>query len=416
MLSKKLSLATLSVVLSTALLTPQANADINESIENALKFGEADAKYGQIKFDLRFRYEQADSKNPTKQVGNAALMRLRLGYLSPVFEGLQGYAEFAGNQDIVANTYNSTRNGKTQFETIADPQQNVLNQLWLSYKGIPDTEIKIGRQRINFDNQRFIGSVDWRMMEQVFDGLLISNTSLPNTTLKAGYILKRQTITSTVEGMQFPFANVAYNFADIGTLTGYGYWMDFNENHANSNQTYGVRFDGIRKITDDFKAHYTAEYAYQSDYQQSPTPYSANYYHLIGGMTAFGITAKAGFEQLDGKGLNKTFNTPLATLHIFNGWADQFLVTPNNGLRDVYGSLSGEIEGVKISGIYHEYSDDSGKLDYGREWDFLVTKEFMKHYTLLAKYAYYDAGTTAATATLGRFDTQKFWLGASVSF
>jgi hypothetical protein len=414
-LSKQLSLTTLSVLL----LTPLAHAGVTEDIENALKFGQADAKYGQIKVDLRYRYEHYDTGNPALKPGNVSEARLQLGYLTPEFKGFQGYVEYAGNQDIGVNDYNSTRNGKTQFEVIPDPQQHVLNQLWISYKGIPDTEVKIGRQRINFDNQRFVGSVGWRMMEQMFDAILVTNTSLPNTTIRVGYINKAQNINAMMKGMEFPFANISYNFADIGTLTSYAYLMDFNEpvgslgglTHLDSNQTYGVRFDGTRKINDDFKAHYTAEYAYQRDYKQSPTPYSANYYHLIGGFSAFGVTAKAGFEQLDGKGVGKTFDTPLATLHIFNGWADQFLTTPANGLRDVYGSLSTEVEGVKLTGMYHEFTDDTGKMDYGKEWDFLVTKEFLKHYTILAKYSYYDAA-----ATSGKFDAQRFWLGAGVSF
>lgn len=211
-----------------------------------------------------------------------------------------------------------------------------------------------------------------------------------------------------------PFANISYNFKDIGNLTSYAYLMDFNENHNDSNQTYGVRFDGSRKINEDLKAHYLVEYAYQKEHTQNPTEYHASYYHVVGGVTAFGITAKAGMEQLDGKGLNRTFDTPLATLHIFNGWADQFLVTPANGLRDVYGSLATEIEGVKLLGMYHEYTDDTGSIDYGKELNFQVTKEFAKHYTLLAKYAYYDAAR-AATGVYG-FDAQKFWIGVGVSF
>jgi len=47
-----------------------------------------------------------------------------------------------------------------------------------------------------------------------------------------------------------------------------------------------------------------------------------------------------------------------------------------------------------FSTIYHDYSDDSGKYDYGNEWDFQVVKKFGKHYTLLAKYADYNAGSS----------------------
>lgn len=416
-LPKNFSLSALSVALF--LIAPSVQAGVTEDFESALKFGQDDAKYGQIKLDFRYRYEQIDTGNPNLKVANLSNARLQLGYLTPEFKGFQAYIEYAGNQDIVINNYNSVRNGKNQFETITDPQQNVLNQLWLSYTGLTDTEIKVGRQRLNLDNERFVGSVPWRMTEQMVDALLISNTSLPNTTIKVGYINRAQTVTAMLKAMQFPFVNIAYNFADIGKLTSYAYWMDFNEpvgsvggmTQLESNQTYGVRFDGTGKISDDVKAHYTAEYAYQRSYQQNPVVYSASYYHLIGGLTVFGVTAKGGFEQLDGKGYGKTFDTPLATLHIFNGWADQFLTTPTNGLRDIYGSLNTDVMGVKLTGVYHEFTDDTGKIDYGKEWDFVVTKQFLKHYSLLAKYAYYDAAKNS-----GKFDAQLFWLAFNISF
>jgi hypothetical protein len=58
--------------------------------------------------------------------------------------------------------YNSTRNGKNQYSIIPDPYENELDQLWRSYARIPDTIIKGGRQRIKFDDDRFIGNVGWR--------------------------------------------------------------------------------------------------------------------------------------------------------------------------------------------------------------------------------------------------------------
>jgi hypothetical protein len=413
----------LSVALLSLLFATSAQADVNEEIENALKFGQTDAKYGQIKFDLRFRYENVDTQNPKLQTANAATARLRLGYLTPAFEGLQGYAEYQGNQDIVANDYNSTRNGKTQFATIADPQQNELSQFWLSFKGIPNTEVKVGRQRVQINNQRFIGSVPWRQMERTFDGLVITNTSLPNTTVTAGYLAKQQNTDATVQGMQLPFANIAYKFDNIGSLAGYMFLYDANERHQDSSQTFGVRFDGSRKINDSLSLLYTAEYANQSSYIQSPVVYHADYYHFIGGANTFGITAKGGMEQMDGKGDNQTFDTPLAAIHAFDGWADMFLTTPNAGLRNIYGSLEGEVAGVKLTGVYRDFSDDTGKHHYGKEWDFQATKEFAKHYTLLAKYAYFDAapGSASSAGLVGTtkpfaFDTQKFWFGATVSY
>lgn len=407
--NKPFALSAISIAILAISSNQTASANFNESIENALKFGQDDAKYGQVKFDLLYRYEQDDNKTPGINKADASTVRLRLGYLTPEAFGLQGYAEYETNQDFGANTYNSTRNGKTSYNTIADPQEHELNRLWLSYKGIADTEIKVGRQRIKLDNDRFIGNVGWRQMEMTYDSVLITNQSLANTIIKVGYINQAQRINSTVQPMQTPFANVSYNFKGYGKLTGYSYLIDNNEVAGTSNQTYGVSFVGDSKVTDDIKALYRLEYAYQKDYQDNPTQYETDYYHLIAGAGIYGVTVKAGMEQLGGQGAGKRFQTPLATGHAFNGWSDQFLNTPNNGLRDVYTSVSGKIMGVKLLGVYHDFDDDTGSMNLGKEWDFQATKSFGKHYSLLAKYAYFDGDN-------GRTDTQNFWLQAGVKF
>ena len=201
---QSLLLSFLSLAILIIASTQTASATINETIENALKFGQDNAKYGQIKFDLRYRYEQDDTKNPNKNRGDASVFRMRLGYLTPTFYGLQAYAEYEMNQDIVENNYNSTRNRKKDYEVIADPQEHELNQLWLSFKGIPNTEIKAGRQRIKIDNDRFIGNVGWRQLEMTFDAVMLTNKSLSNTTIILGYINQAQTIKSEVNPMQTP--------------------------------------------------------------------------------------------------------------------------------------------------------------------------------------------------------------------
>ena len=404
-----LKLSKLSLVILIVCNNQTALAGINETIENALKLGQKDAKYGQIKFDLNYRYEQDETKNPKKYRGDASTFRMRLGYLTPEFHGLQAYAEYEMNQGIIQNNYNSTRNGNGGYEVIADPQGHELNQLWLSYRGIPEIEIKVGRQRIKIDNDRFIGNVGWRQLEMTYDAVLITNKSIPNTTVKVGYINQAQTIKSEVNPIQTPFLNIAYKINGLGTLTGYSYFIDHNEAHAKSNQTYGVSFNGKTKINDDISALYRLEYAHQRDYEQNPNDYEVDYLHLIGGANVYGVTLKAGMETLGGYGSGRAFQTPLATGHAFNGWSDQFLATPAHGLRDIYGLITGKVMGVKLMGVYHEFDDDSGSISYGKEYDFLAVKKFGKHYSLLAKYAYFDGDN-------GRADAQNFWIQAGVSF
>ena len=199
-------------LLALAVVSNSAIADdMTKSIEDALKFGNG----GAVKFDLNYRYENVNQDNvripqlngiSAKNqpiTANANTARLRLGLLSPVFHGLQGYAEYQGTYAMQSD-YNSTRNDKNQYSIIPDPYENELDQLWLSYAGIPDTVIKGGRQRIKFDDDRFIGNVGWRQLEQTYDSALITNKSIKNLTINAGYIGRVKTFTATTEGMTAP--------------------------------------------------------------------------------------------------------------------------------------------------------------------------------------------------------------------
>ena len=429
------------IPLSAALLTlsvtsHSAIAGTTQEIEDALNFYHY-GKNGAVKIDLNTRYEnvnQDDVRLPllngkplpaAKQpdTANAFTTRLRLGLLSPVFHGLQGYAEYQGVYAMDSD-YNSTRNGKTGYSTIADPYESELDQLWASYTGISDTVIKGGRQVIQFDDQRFIGNVGWRQLQQTFDSVLIThnNQQLFGLTINAGYIGRVKTVTTTTEGVTAPIVNVNYKLGDYGNMIGYGYWLDFTDPGANavyykSTQTYGLRMTNYQKQGDSFKLNdnfglqYTAEWSSQSNYQNNPNQYTVNRYNLMGGFTAYMFSFQGAMEQLDGIGKNKAFQTPLGTNFAFQGWADQFLVTPNNGIRDIFGTMTTSLDrgDVSLVGVYHDFFDDTGNIHYGNEWDFSASKKFGKHYTLLARYAYYNADHYST-------DTQKIWLQGNISF
>ena len=393
-----------------------ASAGINEDIENALKFGQKDGRYGQVTFDLNYRYEYADTENTRPLPANANTFRLRLGYLTPEFHGLQGFAEYE-NLYAAQNDYNGITYGSPAYHIIADPaDRHELNQLWLSFKGIPDTIIKGGRQRIKLDDDRFIGNVGWRQMEQTYDSVLATNTSIKDLTVKAGYIGRVRTITSLSDNMETPFLNLNYSLGNIGQVISYGYWLHYTDDAAtfrNSSQTYGISFLGSPKINDVITLHYTAEYSYQADYQNNPNNYAVDRYNLMGGLTVFGVTAKGAMEQLDGNGVS-AFQTPLGTNHAFQGWADRFLTTPANGIRDVFFTLGGTVVDTNLTFVYHNFKDDTGNINYGDEYDFQAVKKFGKHYSLLAKYAYYVGANDAPAAYQN--DTQKIWLQGNISF
>ncbi len=402
----------LSVVLLTLVTAgSQVSADTTQAIEDALKFGNG----GAVKIDTNYRYENVDQDQGVAKTANANTLRTRLGLLSPVFHGLQGYVEYEGTHALQSD-YNNGRGNKPGYSTVADPGYNELNQMWLSYAGVPDTVIKGGRQRIKLDDDRFIGNVGWRQLETTFDSVLITNKSLKGLTVNIGYIGNVQTFTATTENINAPIVNANYNLGDYGNLIGYGYWLDYteSENYQKSSQTYGLRFinsDKPKKFYDHYSLLYTAEWSYQQDYQHS-SPYQANRFNLMSGFTAYNFSFQGAMEQLNGSGLNRTFDTPLGTNHAFQGWADLFLITPNNGIRDVFGTVSAKFmdnDSLVLSGIYHDFTDDTGRVHYGKEWNFQAVKKFGKHYSLLAKYANYDADRFAT-------DTQKIWVQGNVNF
>lgn len=407
------SLLALSVISGSAL------ADVTQQVEDALNFYHY-GKNGAVKVDLNYRYENVDQDRGAQRTANANTARLRAGLLSPVFHGLQGYAEYEGNL-AMQEDFNSTRNNNTAYSTVADPQQSEVNQLWLSYAGIPDTVIKGGRQRIKLDDDRFIGNVGWRQMETTFDSVLLThnNQQLFGLTVNAGYIGNVQTFTSTTENIEAPILNVNYKVGDYGNLVGYAYLLDYTEreNYEKSSQTYGLRMSNFQKPGDTFKLGdnyglvYTAEWGRQIDYGHGATKYEADRINLMSGFTAYNFTFQGAMEQLDGKGLNKTFDTPLGTNHAFQGWADLFLATPADGIRDVFGTVMTTLDrgNVLLTGVYHDFSDDTGQRHYGKEWDVQALKKFGKHYSVLAKYAYYDADQFGT-------DTQKIWVQGNISF
>lgn len=400
-------------LLMTTLTTTQVNAfSLNNSVDNAFK-----GDWGQIKFNIRWRYEHVDQQGLGVASGDP--IRLRLGYLSPYFSGFQSFVEFEGNTPVFENQYNSRCNTNTQLPVIADPQVAELNQGWVSYVGIPKIQLRAGRQRIVYDNARWIGNVAWRQLEQTFDSVSVVIKLLENMDVQSAYLWNVKNVLSKELSMSSPIFNLTYRLPEIGRLSAYAYLLDYRGVDPAilnlSSQSYGFRLTGKTEIFENFYATYKTEYAYQRDYQNNPNRYDASYFHVTGGMEISEINGELnrlgvelGWEHL-GSQNNTALQTPLGTNHAFNGWADQFLTTPPQGLNDLYGALAMKIFGLRLATIYHQFDSATGNMDYGREIDAQVEKKFAGHYTVLFKYANYFANDFAN-------DTQKIWLSVSVNF
>ncbi len=379
---------------------------------------------GQAKLSFRYRYEGVEQANSLNDA-NASTLKSRIHYSSKRYLNFKVGVEIDDVTAIGEDNYNDTRNGNTNRSIVADPEGTEVNQAWLSYNGISNTTLKYGRQRINLDNQRFIGGVGWRQNEQTYDGFTLKNTSFQDTTINYAYIDNINRIFGPDDGSPAAdidtsthLLNLKYSGWNLGEISIYGYLVDMQDAPVLSTETYGVRFGGARKVGGTTKLVYALEYATQEDYGNhgSQNEYDADYLNVVVGLKLDASTVKIGYEVLGGDASQsgQFFQTPLATLHKFNGWADQFLVTPEAGLEDTYISLIRVWTNYKLIAVFHEFRAEDGNYDYGREIDLALSRTLNKNVSVQLKYADYNAGSDSSA--LNKVDTEKLWFSVNLKF
>lgn len=381
---------------------------------------------GKVSGQLRYRFEMVDQVGVPRDA-TASTLRTQLGYATGDYFGFNSFLQFEDVRVVGNERYNSTVNGLTQYPLVVDPESTEINQAYLGYKGLPGTAFKFGRQVITYDNHRFVGDVGWRQNQQTFDALSVVNTSLPGSAFSYAHVTNVNRIFSerhVNQGdleMKGDLLNLSYKWLP-GTLVGYAYLLDYDPNQVPfavtaSNKTLGVRFDGATKIGGP-SLLYTAEYAQQSDYKDGASTIDADYMLGMLGVDVVGVQIKLNYEKLSGDGIY-ALQTPLATLHAHNGWADKFLTTPADGIIDVFLSVGTKLGPVNLLGVYHDYSSDNLGYAFGSELNLLASWKAHKLLTLLVKYADYqgDANTTNVTRNLALSrDVSKVWLQADVQF
>jgi len=371
--------------------------------------------------DARLRYERSNQEGVARDA-HAVTLRARFG-AEAKYKWIPALVEGEGTVAPLEK-YFSGVNGKADRPIIADPENIELNRAQVQITALPKTAITLGRQRINLDDQRFVGSVGWRQNEQTFDSARIEWSGVENLKVDLTYAWNVRTIWGIdgrdgrpqgIDGDNV-FANISYK-TPFGTLTGFAYVVDA-ENAAvvrNASKTFGARFVGAYPVAKAFKLNYAASYASQTDSGRNPNDYQADYYLVEGGADIGAFKLGAGYEVLgaDNGVAQTSFQTPLATLHKFHGTADVFLVTPPNGIRDVYGSAgygwkqAGPFANLSLNATYHNFRSDRADQRYGDELDLQATAKIGK-FGLLAKYATYDGAALAPTPALQR-DLRKLW-------
>jgi len=372
---------------------------------------------GTVNLDARVRFETAEQDG--LQDSDAFTGRVRLGYQTGKLYGFQLLTEFEGTTAL---------NDEGDFDgypiaapnthtVIADPESAELNRLQLSWQ-YEDTTVVAGRQIVNLDNSRFVGNDGWRQNEQTFDALLILNQSIEDLTLAYAWVDQVNRIygaDAPVGALSRLHANAhlfsaSYAGLSFGKLTAYNYYLDVeNQGFEDaSTNTFGASLAGSMNLgTDDaYTLSYYAEYARQSDAADSTLSFGADYYHINAMIGRDPITFGLGYEVL-GSDNGVSVQTPLASLHNFNGFADVFLATPAGGLEDFY--IVGTCDLPKdctLSAYYHNFDSEATNLDLGDEFDIVLACQYNKNWAAIAKYADYSQGDAGSPASVQRFSLQ----------
>ena len=437
---KKITCFLLAVTIPNLLAAQTAHADTPPAFGAPVDMGSG-LSFDPIG-DLRVRWENVTQ--PVKDLSaDAVTVRLRAGgeirhspsHLSLLIEG-EGNLAIDTSYNAFPYALPASSEYRPTRAVVADPQNVGLNRAQVQYKD-KTVSLTVGRQVINLDDQRWVGAVAWRQNEQTFDAVR-GTVAVGPFAIDATYADSQRSIYGNDGGPRVSY-NGRFTFlgASLGSkylmVKGFAYLLDYDptvfsnlklvRSQLDSSQTYGARATSTLPLGKAIKLNLAASYARQSSWRDNPRRYAADYLAGEAGLSAYGLTATVGYEDMgsdaSAKGGPWSVQTPMATLHAFDGWADVFLTTPARGLKDTYGGLgyalpkSLGIRGLTAKVVYHQFDSDVQSVDYGHEWDGSVGFQTGR-VNWLVKYADYHA---VGTAALGAgTTTRKFWLQSEYSF
>lgn len=477
----KLNLVMVAIALALSSFTELATAE--EAPEVEYTFMDA-VKTGKNMTSFRLRYEHVNqdglqptafanaTANPsaTEELKNAEALTVRslIGWQTAPYKNFSFVAQLIDVTKLEDNFNDSTNNilingasnqSRTiEYAKVVDPSYTGVNQLYVDWTGIKNTRIRTGRQQLNLDNVRFIGDIGFRQVMQVFDGVSVLNKSIPDTEIFAAHFEKITQITSEQRDGNLEIANIKYRISPTESLVGYGYLSNVNDlgfgnawfgggtlNNAGksnisadqSNKTFGLRLDGTHPFNPNFRAHFTAEYAKQTDYADGDKRIDAHYYRVGGGLGFDNLNFRVDQELLSSNDNEYAFQTPYGTNHLFQGWVDKFLATPRSGIKDTFVTATYKYDDFLFFADYHFINSDedfntvgggtkTNGDKYGKEWNVAATYNYSKNIMTKLEYGKFTeddnyaptpnvADNVAGNRNRIR-DTEKLWLTALYTF
>lgn len=371
----------LSLVACIAMVTTQAFSA--ESLANAFEEGKVS---GEIKSQY-FQKEVNDKKVSIWTNGG------NLSYKTGSFYGLSAGVTFqaatvsADDLDNAPSAYNSDQNVSGA----------VLSEAYLAYTQA-NTTAKVGRQYITTPLVAGSGS---RIFKESYEGIVLSNTDIPNTTIVGAYVDKHQYRTDVASGGSD--VKAVSDFKDVGD----GAYTVYVKNNSLENLTLEAQYAQINEfssINDDVKAFYAA-----GSYNLKPFTFEAQTYQTDNGETsnsdtsAYGVNLMATFDKLSLGAAYSTIDDDASLVNGLGNGAD-YIYTASW----IYGGIyAADTDAYKLSAGYKITSDLSFDIIYAAwktadaprasETDFVATYDFNK-----------NLSTTFVVATYNNLDSESY--------
>ena len=201
----------LSVVASTLLM---AGGDI-APVEPVVEAVEEESA-GKVSGQFRAFYVDRTYDGTTENNRNALAVGGWIGYDSAEWNGLSAGAKFYVTEGLRIHDESETDVGTASYDPSLQGRNfedyGFIGEAYLNYK-FGNTNIKVGRQRLDTP---LAGSDDARMLPNLFEAAVVSNTDIEDTTLILAHVT-RETVGT--------FGNI-YGGGALGLVSGYGLGMN----------------------------------------------------------------------------------------------------------------------------------------------------------------------------------------------
>lgn len=360
---------------------------------------------GEAHIGLRYRLETVDD-DLFDDRALASTLRTTLAYESAVWRGWSLFTEAENvtavpDDDLYANAgAGGLSNRVSDRPVVADPEITEMNQAFVRWRS-PAVTVTLGRQEIGWGDQRFVGPVGWRQNHQSFDVARVAwrpgGAESPGVELDYAYLVDVHRIFGDDRELEGHLLRAPVAVGAAGTLTPMAVLLDYDDPRfaASSTATFAAELAGSAPVgsgggENGVELGWELDYAVQRDHGDNPRhDLDLDYAHAAGSARLAAVRLEAAIERLEGDGVS-AFQTPLATLHKFDGWADLFLVTPPDGLEAISLAASGDLGPVAWTARVWDFAAENEGRDYGRELDLLASWTSRRGPTLAAKAAIYD--------------------------